>query len=290
MKTAAIYARVSSSQQKDNNTIDSQVDALLDFAQQNAYVVLADFVFKDEGYSGAVLVRPGLDRIRDLSAEGQLPVLLVYSPDRLSRNYAYQILLLEEFGAAGTEVIFLNSPKAQTPEEALLLQFQGMIAEYERALIHERSRRGKRFKAKAGVVNVLSGAPYGYEYGKKTAETAAYYQINETEAQVVRQVYRLYTEEFCSIGAITRQLNACQIPTRKGQSLWERSTIWAMLRKPIRAKLALARPRRHPGSALLSLYEPKGGIVFVTVVIKKNHSRNGFKSRSLLLLAPKPLP
>jgi site-specific DNA recombinase len=232
MKAAAIYARVSSSQQKENNTIDSQVAALLDFAQQNGYVVVPEYIFKDEGYSGAILVRPGLDRIRDLSAEGQLQALLVYSPDRLSRNYAYQIILLEEFAAASTEVLFFNSPKAQTPEEALLLQFQGMIAEYERALIQERSRRGKRFKAKAGMVNVLSGAPYGYEYKKKTTEMAAYYQINEQEALVVREIYRLYTEELLSIGAVARQLKDQKIPTRNRKSAWERSTIWAILRNP----------------------------------------------------------
>jgi site-specific DNA recombinase len=232
MKTAAIYTRVSSSQQKENNTIDSQVAALLGFAQQNDYVVAPEYIFKDEGYSGAVLVRPGLDRVRDLSAEGQIQALLVYSPDRLSRNYAYQIVLLEEFASVGTQVRFVNSPKADTPEEALLLQFQGMMAEYERALIQERTRRGKRFKAKAGIVNVLSGAPYGYEYRKKTPETVAYYHINPPEALVVAEIYRLYTEELLSIGAVVRELNERKIPTRKRKSQWERTTVWAILRNP----------------------------------------------------------
>ena len=162
MKTAAIYTRVSSDQQKENKTIGSQVDELLSFAEQQGYVVPDEYVFKDEGYSGAILVRPGLEKVRDLSAEGQIQAILIYSPDRLSRNYAYQVVLMDEFASCGTEVLFINSPKADTPEEALLLQFQGMISEYERAIIKERSRRGKRFKAKSGVVNVLCGAPYGY--------------------------------------------------------------------------------------------------------------------------------
>lgn len=232
MKTAAIYTRVSSDQQRENKTIDSQEAELLHFAQEQGYIVPEEYIFKDEGYSGAILIRPGLEKVRDLSAEGQIQAVLVYSPDRLSRNYAYQVVLMDEFSACGTEVLFMNSPKADTPEEALLLQFQGMIAEYERAMIKERSRRGKRFKAKTGVVSVLCGAPYGYNYIRKTAETAAYYEINEEEAVIVQEVYRKYAESFLSIGAITRELNARRVPTRKRISKWERSTVWAILRNP----------------------------------------------------------
>lgn len=232
MKTAAIYTRVSSDQQKENKTIDSQVDELLHFAQEQGYVVPEEYIFKDEGYSGAILVRPGLEKVRDLSAEGQIQAVLIYSPDRLSRNYAYQVVLIDEFASCNTEVLFINSPKADTPEEALLLQFQGMIAEYERAIIKERSRRGKRFKAKSGVVNVLCGAPYGYNYIRKTDDTAAYYEINEQEAVAVKEMFRMYTEDFCGIGAVARKFTAEQIPTRKNSARWERSVIWSMLRNP----------------------------------------------------------
>jgi len=232
MKTAAIYTRVSSEQQKENKTIGSQVDELLHFAEEQGYVVPEEYIFRDEGYSGAVLVRPGLEKVRDLSCEGQIQAVLIYSPDRLSRNYAYQVVLMDEFASCGTEVLFINSPKADTPEEALLLQFQGMISEYERAIIKERSRRGKRFKAKSGVVNVLCGAPYGYNYIRKTEDAAAYYQINEREALVVKEMFRMYTEDFCGIGAVARKFTAEKIPTRKNIGRWERSVIWAMLRNP----------------------------------------------------------
>ena len=232
MKTAAIYTRVSSDQQKENKTIGSQVDELLSFAEQQGYVVADEYVFKDEGYSGAILVRPGLEKVRDLSAEGQIQAVLIYSPDRLSRNYAYQVVLMDEFTSYGIEVLFINSPKADTPEEALLLQFQGMISEYERAMIKERSRRGKRFKAKSGVVNVLGGAPYGYRYIRKTEDASAYYLINESQSLVVQEIFKQYAEEFLSIGAITRKLNEQRVPTSKGISKWERSTVWAMLRNP----------------------------------------------------------
>jgi site-specific DNA recombinase len=146
-KPAAIYARVSSDRQKENHTIASQTAALIEYAQTHEYSVPPEWIFQDEGYSGAVLVRPGLEALRDLAAEGQIAAALIYSPDRLSRKYAYQVLLSEELSRCGVELIFLKSPAGATPEDQLLVQFQGMIAEYERAQIAERCRRGKRHMA-----------------------------------------------------------------------------------------------------------------------------------------------
>ena len=232
MRPAAIYARVSSDRQKEEHTIGSQILALTEYARNEAYMVPEEWIFQDEGYSGATLVRPGLERLRDLASEGQIETVLAYSPDRLSRKYAYQVLLIEEFARHGVDVEFIKSPKATTPEEELLLQFQGMIAEYERAQIVERSRRGKRYRAKAGSVSVLSGAPYGYRYIKKTDTSEAHYEVIEEQAEVVRKVFKLYTEDGLSINAIARWLNDHAIPTRKGISKWERSTVWGMLRNP----------------------------------------------------------
>ncbi len=143
---------------------------------------LEDWVFEDAGYSGASLVRPGLERIRDLAAEGHIQAVLVHAPDRLSRKYAYQVLLTEEFSRHGVETVFLKAPSSATPEDQLLVQFQGMIAEYERAQILERSRRGKRHRAKAGEVAVLGTAPYGYRYVKKTDTAPARFEIIPAEA------------------------------------------------------------------------------------------------------------
>ena len=231
-KNAAIYARVSSERQKEEGTIASQTALLLEYAQGHDLNVPAEWIFEDEGYSGALLARPGLERLRDLAAEGQIEAVLIHAPDRLSRKYAYQVLLTEEFSRHGVETVFLKSAAAQTPEERLLLQFQGMIAEYERAQIAERTRRGKRYRAKAGSVNVLSGAPYGYRYVKKSEHAGAYYEVVEAQAQAVRQIFTWYTQELWSIGAIARQLNDEHIATRSGQGLWERSTVWGMLRNP----------------------------------------------------------
>jgi site-specific DNA recombinase len=232
MQMAAIYARVSSEQQREAHTIASQTAALIELARTLDLDVPKAWIFEDEGYSGATLERPGLERVRDLAAEGQIEAVLVYSPDRLSRKYAYQILLIEELARHGVETRFLNAPQSATAEDQLLVQFQGMIAEYERAQILERSRRGKRHRARAGEVSVLSGAPYGYRYIRKRDDVPASYAVIESEARVVRQVYDHYTVTGWSIGAITRWLNDEGVPTRKVGTRWERSTVWAMLRNP----------------------------------------------------------
>src|SRR5713226_2437539 len=230
MRMAAIYARVSSEQQREANTIASQTVSLIEFANNHDLEVPKEWVFEDDGYSGATLERPGLERVRDLAAEGQIQVVLAYGPDRLSRKYAYQILLIEELARNGVETLFVKAPQGSSAEDQLLVQFQGMIAEYERAQILERSRRGKRHRAQSGEGSVMSGAAYGYRYIRKTDETPAAYSVLEAEARVVERIYEMYTVEGLSIGEITRQINAEGVPTRKASARWERSTVWAVLR------------------------------------------------------------
>jgi site-specific DNA recombinase len=232
MKTVALYARVSSEQQAQNQTIASQLAALENRATSDGHLVLLSDRYIDDGFSGATLIRPALESLRDRIAEGNIDVLYVHSPDRLSRKYAYQVLLLEEFSQQGTEVIFLNGPSGQTAEDQLLVQVQGMIAEYERAKILERNRRGKLHKARTGVINPLSGAPYGYLYVRKTDTEPARYQIALHEAKVVRKMFHWYVQEQISIGEIVRRLTKEGVVTRTGRSKWDHSTVWGMLRNP----------------------------------------------------------
>src|SRR6266478_4127490 len=215
MRMAAIYARVSSEQQREENTIASQTASLIEFAKGHNLEVPEEWVFEDEGYSGATLERPGLERVRDLAAEGQIQVVLAYAPDRLSRKYAYQILLIEEFARHGVEILFVKAPQGDSAEDQLLVQFQGMIAEYERAQILERSRRGKRHRARLGEVGVLSGAPFGYRFIRKTEHSAARYEINKEQARIVRHIFALYSAQGLSIAEITRRLNREGIPPRR---------------------------------------------------------------------------
>jgi site-specific DNA recombinase len=245
MTTAAIYARVSSARQKEEATIGSQTAALREAAVSFGLDVPPEWVFEDEGCSGATLVRPALERLRDLAAQVPVDVVLCYSPDRLARKYAYQALLIDEFSRVGTEVRFVKGPRAETPEDELMIQFQGMIAEYERAQIAERTRRGKAHRARAGVANVLSGAPFGYRYVRRTDQAEARYEIVEDDAKVVRELFRRYVEDQVAIGDLVRWLGSEHICTSTGKERWDRSTIWGMLRNPAYAgRAAFAKTTR----------------------------------------------
>jgi site-specific DNA recombinase len=252
---AALYARVSSQQQAEANTIGSQVEALQARVRADGLHVPAECCFLDEGYSGSTLLRPALERLRDQAAAGALDRLYVHSPDRLARNYALQVLLLDEWQRAGVEVVFLNRPIGKSPEEDLLLQVQGMMAEYERAKILERSRRGKRHAARAGSVNVLCGAPYGYRYiGRHEGGGHARYEIHEEHARVVQQLFTWVGLERCSIGEVCRRLQARQIPSPKGKPYWDRTTVWGILKNPAykgqaqfgKTQVGPRRPRLRP--------------------------------------------
>jgi len=232
MSNAAIYARVSSARQKEQETIGSQTAALRAHAEQLGLDVPEQWVFEDDGHSGASLVRPALERLRDLVCQVPLDVLLVYSPDRLARKYAYQALLIEEFAKAGTSVVFIKGPRGESPEDALLVQFQGMIAEYERAQIIERTRRGKTHRARAGTVNVLCGAPFGYRYVRKAEHAEARYEIVPHEAAIVAELFARYADGGVAIGELARWLSGLGVPSRTGKSRWDRSVIWGMLRNP----------------------------------------------------------
>ncbi len=239
MTSAAIYARVSSARQKKDETIGSQTAALREHAAQSRLDVPAEWIFQDEGHSGATLVRPALEALRDLVAQGCVDVVLVYSPDRLARKFAYQALLLEEFARAGVRAEFVKGPRGDSPEDQLLVQFQGMFAEYEKAQLAERYRRGKAHRARCGSVNVLGGAPFGYRYVPKTADSGAGYEIVDHEAVIAAELFRRYTDDGASIADLTRWLTSENVPTRTGKARWDRSVVWGMLRNPAYAGTAV---------------------------------------------------
>jgi len=244
----AMYARVSSEQQAEAHTIASQVAALREQVAAEGLMVPEAMQFLDEGYSGATLIRPALERLRDVIAAGAVDRLYVHSPDRLARNYAYQVLLVDEFRRAGVEVVFLNRALGQSPEDDLLLQVQGMIAEYERAKIIERHRRGKRHAARAGAVHVLSGAPYGYRYVAKYAGGGqARYELVPEAARVVRQVFDWMARDRLTIGEVCRRLTRAGEVTRSGKTVWDRSVVWGMLKNPAyQGTAAFGKTRQEP--------------------------------------------
>jgi site-specific DNA recombinase len=252
----AIYARVSSEQQVSAHTIESQLSALGKKVTDEGGILQPDLQFIDEGYSGATLMRPALERLRDLAAAGSIDRLYIHSPDRLARKYAYQVLLIDELQRAGVEIVFFNRVLGDSPEDDLLLQVQGMIAEYERAKILERSRRGKRHAAQVGSINPLSGAPYGYHYvDTQEGKGQARYEVRSEQAQVVRQIFDWIGRERVSIGEVCRRLQQAAIHSPKGKPVWDRSTVWGLLNNPAykgtaafgKTAIGQKRPRLRPG-------------------------------------------
>ena len=240
MTTAALYARVSSKRQAKDQTIGSQTAALRAHAATGRLEVPDGWVFEDEGHSGATLVRPALEALRDLAAQGCVDVVLCYSPDRLARKFAYQALLVEEFARCGVRVEFIaNGARGDSPEDQLLIQFQGMFAEYEKAQLAERYRRGKAYRARSGSVNVLGGAPFGYRYVRKTPEAGARYEVIEHEAVLVAELFRRYADDGATIADLARWLTSQGVPTRTGKHRWDRSVLWGMLRNPAYAGRAV---------------------------------------------------
>ncbi len=224
----AVYARVSSGRQEQEATVESQLEALRAHAAEHGYVVVHEFV--DEAYSGATLERPALDRLRDAARAGVFQRVLILAPDRLARKVGYQFLILEELQKAGVAVEFLQGQPADTPEGQLLLTMQGAVAEYERAKIGERTRRGKMHWAKRG--GLMGGyTPYGYRYVARDGERRATLEVDEAKAAVVRDIFRCLTEEGLSCRGIAKRLTDAGVPTPAGADHWRESTVNRILRQ-----------------------------------------------------------
>jgi site-specific DNA recombinase len=251
----ALYARVSSDQQVRGNTVASQLAALRERIAAAGLSVAPGDEFVDDGYSGTTLLRPALERLRDAAAAGVIDQVYVLAPDRLARRYAYQVLLLEEFRRAGAEVVFINRPIGVSAEDDLLLQVQGMIAEYERAKILERSRRGRRHAARSGLISALGKVPFGYRYVAKDAGGGvARIEIVADEARWVRLMFAWIGLDRLSLREVSRRLLEAGVPTSTGKARWDGTTIALMLRNTVyvgraifgRSRFVQAAPRLRP--------------------------------------------
>jgi len=222
----ALYARVSTPNQQQEGTIASQVQSLHLFIRQQGWSLLPTHEYIEEGVSGARLDRPALDRLRDCAQRGEFDAVVVLSPDRLARNYAHQWLLIEEFEKLHVQWIFLQNPFGDTPQGKLLTQMQGIMAEYERAQILERTRRGRLEKARRGEFIPWAYHCYGYQYLPKRPGSVPHVVIQPEEAEVVRQLYRRLVEEQLSCRQLTKHLNDAHLPPplRKNQ-VWQPATV-----------------------------------------------------------------
>ena len=227
--TVATYLRVSSRVQRDRETIASQREAVLAHASARDWTVPKERVFADDGFSGATLDRPALEALRDAVAAGAVETVLAWSVDRLSRNFAHQMLLQEEFARHGARIVFVQEPDDATPQGMLLRQMLSVISEYERTQIAERSRRGKIHRARQGSLNMISRPPYGYRLIRKTETCGARLEIDAGEAAVVRRIYDLYAREGLKMNAVSQRLNAEGVRPRHAE-LWPTATVAVILR------------------------------------------------------------
>ncbi|MFX1536760.1 MAG: recombinase family protein [Promethearchaeota archaeon] len=225
MKKASIYARVSTERQEEQKTIDSQIFELRQACKKDGVEIVKEYT--DDGFSGGILARPGLDQLRDDVSRDLFNTVYILSPDRLARKYLYQALVIEELKKKDIEVIFLNKPVTDSPEDQLLLGIEGLIAEYERAKILERTRRGRLHRARNGEI-MGGSAPYGYDYLAKTKQRAAYYKVNEKESEVVRLIFSLYLR-FRSTSKIVKVLANKKIRTRNNSKYWSKGSIHRIL-------------------------------------------------------------
>lgn len=226
---AALYARVSTARQEDQETIDSQIDEIKGRIEADGNILLEGNIFQDDGWTGEMLQRPGLDAMRDAAQAGSFQVLYVYDRGRLSRVFAYQEIIIEELTDFDVKFITLHDIKAETAEEKVLQAMQGVFHEYERVKIVERMRRGKLFKARNGVL-INGHSLYGYDYIKKTDKEAAHYQVNEEQARVVKMVFDWVGNERVSLREVIKRLYDMGIPPRKGKSeFWTKGPLVRLL-------------------------------------------------------------
>jgi site-specific DNA recombinase len=228
----AIYCRVSTTRQAQQQTIEQQRERLVAHVRAQGWTLREEHIFRDDGYSGSILARPGLDHLRDAARNRELDRVIVTAPDRLARNYVQQMVLLEEFARGGCAVDFLDRPMSDDPHDQLLLQIRGAVAEYERTLIAERMRRGRLSKLRAGLLLPWTRPPYGYRLDPERPRDPSGVMLAPDEAAVVAELFALYLEPGASLARLAQTLQWRGIPTPSGNRRWSGPTIRGILGNP----------------------------------------------------------
>jgi site-specific DNA recombinase len=255
----ALYVRVSTNHQQQTQTIEQQIERLqAHVAGHPDWHLSEEHIYRDDGYSGAKLDRPGLDRLRDHAALADFEQVLITAPDRLARNYVHQVLLIDELTKVGCQVSFLERPMSDDPHDQLLLQIRGAVAEYERTLIADRMRRGRQAKMRSGRLLPWTVPPYGYLLDPERPRDPSRVRLDVVKGEVVKQIFEWYTDPVQSgtLYAIAKQLSDTQVPTPAGGRCWSVSSVRSILRNSSYAGIAYSgrsRPAaaRHRKSALL---------------------------------------
>src|ERR1700730_18313729 len=237
---AALYARVPATRQAQAQTIEQQLDRLREAVAGRGWTLEEQHVYRDDGYSGASLGRPGLDRLRDHAALAELDLVLVTAPDRLARNYVHQVLLIDELARHGCQVEFLDRPMSADPHDQLLLQIRGAVTEYERTLIAERMRRGRQARLRAGTLLPWTTAPFGYRLDPERPRRADAVRTEPGEAALVAQLFDWYLEPQATVYRLARRLTDLGVPAPRGGPRWNTASVRGILRNPSYAGRALS--------------------------------------------------
>ena len=247
MKTTALYVRVSTDRQAQAQTIQQQVERLQTYLTSEGQTLTEDEIFRDDGYSGASLNRPGLDQLRDRISRGCFERVLITSPDRLSRRFVHQMLIIEEFERASCEIQFLDRPMSQDPHDQLLLQIRGAVAEYERVLIAERMRRGRQLRLRSGTLLPWTIPPYGYRSAPDCPRDPAAVRIEPTEGVLVQELFVRYLEPLGTLLGLAKYLLELQVPSPRGNPRWSAASLRGVLTNPAyTGKLCVGRRRSRP--------------------------------------------
>jgi site-specific DNA recombinase len=255
----AVYVRVSTQRQVQSQSIEQQLTRLRTYVEQQGWRLLDEHIFRDDGYSGSSLKRPGLDRLRDRAAAAAFDRILVTTPDRLARKYVHQVLLIEELEGKGTQVEFLDHPMSQDPHDQLLLQIRGAVAEYERSLIVERMRRGRLLKYQQGTLLPWTRAPYGYRLHPERPRDPSGVRLEPAEAAIVAELFALYLQDKVGLIKVAKHLYAQGVPSPTGQPRWGLATIRGLLTNPAYTGQVFAgRMRYRPAKIRRSATHPLG--------------------------------
>lgn len=231
---AAIYARVSSEEQREGQTIDSQIAELERFIREKGWLLVS--MYKDEGWSGALLSRPALDRLRDDAARRQFDLILLNDVDRLARDVAHLGIVKRDLERSGVRVVFRKLPQEESPTYNLMVNVLGSFAEFEREMIADRTRRGRRHKVEVRQQFLGTLAAYGYRYVPKNKASGqdGYLEVVPDEAALVRQIYEWVDQEALSARQVVARLNKSQVRAQKG-GRWGKSTVLRILRNEMYA-------------------------------------------------------
>ena len=247
MKRTAIYVRVSTDRQAQAQTIEQQLERLKVHLEAEGETLSSENIFRDDGYSGASLNRPGLDQLRDQVRRSAVNRVMITSPDRLARNYVHQMVLIEELEHGGCSVEFLDRPMSQDPHDQLLLQIRGAVAEYERVLIAERMRRGRQLRLRSGTMLPWTLPPYGYRSAPDCPRDPSSVHIEPAEAAIVRELFAQYLREKETLLSLAKHLWALGLPSPRGRPRWSAASIRGILTNPVyTGKLYIGRTRSRP--------------------------------------------